>query len=188
MKYYIKLGLILLAVCALATGILAYLNSVTAPMIAEVKRVEAENARKEVMPDATDFVKKTMVDSSEVDTDLYFIAVNEAKEPIGYILTVALNGYSGVVKTVVGLKNDFSINKIKVIEQTETPGLGAKASTPAFAEKFVGMTLPQLMVKKDGGDIISITGATITTRTVTNSINAGIKRLEEVLKVEVTNG
>jgi electron transport complex protein RnfG len=188
MKYYLKLGLILFAVSALATGILAYLNSFTAPMIAEVKRVNAENARKEVMPDAVQFEQQFLIAGSEKDTDIYYIAKNEAGEAIGYVLTVSLYGYSSDVKTVVGLKQDLSINQIKVIEQAETPGLGAKASTPEFADKFTGKSLPQLMVDKDGGAIVSITGATITTRTVTNSINAGIKRLQGVLSAEVTNG
>ncbi len=188
MKYYLKLGFILLAVCAVATGILAYLNTVTAPMIAEVKRIDAENARKEVMPDATSFEKQFLVDGSENDTDIYFIAKNDAGEMVGYVITVSKYGYSSDVKTVVGLKQDLSINKIKVIEQAETPGLGAKASLPEFADKFNGKKLPQLLVDKDGGEIVSITGATITTRTITVSINEGIVKLQAKLaNAEVTN-
>ncbi len=188
MKYYLKLGLILLAVCALATGILAYLNSVTAPMIAEVKRVEAENARKEVMPEASVFEKQYLVDGSDVDTDAYFVAKDDTGKTVGYVITVSKYGYSSDVKTVVGLKQDLSINNIKVIEQAETPGLGAKASLPEFADKFTGKKLPKLLVDKDGGEVVSITGATITTRTVTNSINEGIVKLQaKISNAEVTN-
>ena len=57
MKYYVKLGLILLLITSVASGILALLNNKTQPIIEENQRKEAEQARKEVLPEAVVFEK-----------------------------------------------------------------------------------------------------------------------------------
>lgn len=101
---------------------------------------------------------------------------------VGYTFVAAKNGYSSNVKTMVGLKPDFSINKIKIIFQSETPGLGANSEKPEFQQQFSGKTLTDLKVDKDGGSIKSLTGATITSRAVTNSINEGITILKQKLQ------
>ena len=184
MKYYIKLGSILLFTCALAAGILAYINGLTAPMIAKVKKAEAEKARLEVMVDDNHTAENMIFTPHFLDVDIkgdsifYYIAsAKKTNQKVGYVLTATKSGYSGNVKTVVGLTADFKIKKIKVIDQTETPGLGAKCVNPDFAPKFDNLTIEKLKVDKDGGEIKSITGATITTRTITNSIKESLQKL-----------
>ncbi len=55
MKYYLKLGFVLLIITMIASGILAYLNTLTQPIIEENQRVAQEKARKEVLPSAVTF-------------------------------------------------------------------------------------------------------------------------------------
>mgnify|MGYP001476284705 CR=1 FL=1 len=52
MMYYIKLGGILLIICVIATGILAYVNSVTEPKIIALKAAEAVKSREALIPGA----------------------------------------------------------------------------------------------------------------------------------------
>jgi electron transport complex protein RnfG len=186
MKYYIKLGSILLITCAIAAGVLAYINGLTAPKIAAVKQAEAEKARLEVMVDDQLTAENIKFDKKFLDVDVkgdsifYYIAsMKDADQAVGYILTAAKYGYSSNVKTVVGLTADFKIKKIKVIDQAETPGLGAKCVNPDFAPRFKDLAVDALKVDKDGGSIKSITGATITTRTVANSIKESMQKLLE---------
>ncbi|OQY40316.1 MAG: hypothetical protein B6226_00185 [Candidatus Cloacimonetes bacterium 4572_65] len=185
MKYYMKLGFILLFTCAIAAGILSYLNGVTAPLIAEVKRVEEEKGRFDVMVDENlkaediSFHPQFLDIDIKGDTLFYYIAKDKEGNKIGYALKATKSGYSGNIVTVVGLRADYTIKKIKVIGQTETPGLGAKCVAPNFAPRFVNLTKDQLKVDKDGGTIKSITGATITTRTITQSIQVSINKLLE---------
>ncbi|MBI9031597.1 RnfABCDGE type electron transport complex subunit G [bacterium] len=185
MKYYIKLGLILFVTCAIATGILAYLNGLTAPMIKEVKDKEAQEAQLEVTKiDENDansytFQPKFLQLDIKGDSLYYYVAYNQDQDKVGYVLTASKYGYSGNVKTVVGLNKEFKIKKIKVIDQAETPGLGAKCVNPDFAPRFTGLGLDELKVDKDGGTIKSITGATITTRTISNSIKESLQLLME---------
>jgi len=187
MKYYLKLGIILLVTCAIATGILAYLNGLTAPLIKEVKDKEAEEARLEVTvngendPNTYSFQQKFLDSDIKGDSVFYYIAFNQDNDKVGYVLTATKTGYSSNVKTVVGLDKNFKIKKIKVIDQAETPGLGAKCVSPDFAPRFDNLGYEDLKVDKDGGSIESITGATITTRTITNSIK---ESLEKLMKLE----
>ncbi|HNX03243.1 MAG TPA: RnfABCDGE type electron transport complex subunit G [Candidatus Cloacimonas sp.] len=176
MKIYLQLGLILLAFCVVATALLAYVNTLTSPQIQKIKTLEAEATRRELIPDS---------DFEEVNGEItYYIAKdNKTGEVKGYVFTAQKNGYNGTVKTMAALNKDFQIIAIKVIEQTETPGLGTNSTQPKFTDQFKGKTSEQLIVDKDGGVppncIKAITGATITTRAVTNSLKVSIETLKK---------
>ncbi|GAB1366692.1 RnfABCDGE type electron transport complex subunit G [Candidatus Cloacimonadaceae bacterium] len=174
MKMFLQLGLILLAFCMVATALLAYVNSFTKPRIEAIKLKEAADARNELIPDS---------EFEEITGDLsYYIARDKTtKEIKGYTFTAEQIGYGGPVKTMAAVDKDFKIISIKVIQQTETPGLGTNATLPKFTDQFKGKTLDQLTVDKDGGvppnAIKALTGATITTRAVANAVKASIDKL-----------
>jgi len=175
MKYYLRLGFVLLVITAVASGILAYINSFTEPIIIENQRKAKEEARMEVLPEAVSF------DSiSYLNEEVIYAGKNNEGQIAGYTFVASLYGYSSDVKTMVGVTPDFKVNKIKIIEQTETPGLGANCTKPEFQFQFENKNETVMLVDKDGGEIVSITGATITTRTITNSIRNGLKFLKEI--------
>ncbi|MBN2461172.1 MAG: RnfABCDGE type electron transport complex subunit G [Candidatus Cloacimonetes bacterium] len=173
MKYYIRLGFVLLVIAVISSGILAYVNSITKPIIDENKRREKEEARKEVLPQATSFDSLTFLNGETA-----YIALDRDKI-VGYTFVASLYGYSSEVKTMVGLDTLFHITRIKIIEQQETPGLGANCSKSEFQEQFSGKDKTEMQVDKDGGSIASITGATITTRTIASSIRSGMEIMEK---------
>ena len=76
------------------------------------------------------------------------------------------NGYSGLVKLMVGFEPNGNIKNIVVLEQKETPGLGTKMKDEKFIRQFRDKDPAtfNLKVKKDQGDVDALTGATITTR------------------------
>jgi len=175
MKYYLKLGLMLLLITSIASGILALLNTKTEPIIENNQRKEAEAARKEVLPEATTFKEVKAGDFS------YYVGKDANGKIVGYTFIAAKFGYSSEVQTMVGVRPDLTINNIKIIFQSETPGLGANCMKPDFAPKFQNRKLDELKVDKDGGPIKSMTGATITTRAVTNSIKEALSKLKKAL-------
>lgn len=183
MKYYIRLGLVLLIITSVASGILAFINNFTLPLIQENERRVKAEARKEVHPEAVRFDSLTVINGETV-----FTALDGENQVIGYTLVAMKYGYSSEVKTMVGLHPDLSINRIKIISQSETPGLGANCLKTEFQENFTGLMPAQLQVDKDGGEIASITGATITTRTVANSIRDAIEKLRQQLEIETPSG
>ncbi len=174
MKYYLKLGLILLLFCVVASGVLAYLNTLTAPVIAERKSREEEKTRRSLIPDA-EFVQK------ETDQGMiYFVAEDpETDKLLGYTFIAEDMGYSGRVQTMVGVNPDFEVLGIQVMDQSETPGLGANCSTLGFSNQFSGLKIKDLYVDKDGGAVVSLTGATITSRCIANSLRESILDVQD---------
>ena len=96
----------------------------------------------------------------------------------GYAGQVAPGGFNGAIQMLVGVSKDGKILGVAVISQTETAGLGAIAGADndagqEFRDQYIGLT-GLLAVDKDGGEIQSITGATVTSRAVTKGINAAL--------------
>ena len=88
-------------------------------------------------------------------------------------------GYGGDIVLMVGFKKDKkTVISYKVLQATETPGLGMKLKTPEFADQFAGKDGSSLKVKKDGGEIEAITSATITSRAVCKAIADAQKKLQ----------
>lgn len=82
------------------------------------------------------------------------------------IKTYSTKGYSGYVWLMVGFKEDGSINNIMVLEHKETPGLGSKMNDAKFLNQFINKHPESftMKVKKDGGAVDAISGATISSR------------------------
>jgi electron transport complex protein RnfG len=180
-KDILRLGIILLLICAIATGILAWVNSSTINIITDRKAKEAIETRQKLMPDAKTFEEKKAVE----DTTLaYFIAKDDKGETLGYTFVAENRGYSSVVKTMVALDKTFKIITIQVIDQNETPGLGTWCQDKSFPDRFKGLGVEDLKVDKDGGKVKSITGATITTRAITNSVHDAIQVIQGDVTVE----
>ena len=89
----------------------------------------------------------------------------------------AATGFGGGVDTMVGIGVDGTITGISIISaSSETPGLGANSTKPEFQEQFAGQPADgTVAVEKDGGSIVALTGATITSRAVSEGVNAAVK-------------
>ncbi|MDP2172980.1 MAG: FMN-binding protein [Candidatus Cloacimonadaceae bacterium] len=175
MKYYLKLGLILLIFCAVASGILAYINSLTAPVVKARKLQEEIDARNKLIPDS-DFEEISVEGDKPFS---YFVAyLKGTKEIQGYTFIAAETGYSSKILTMAGMDKNYKIINITVIDQAETPGLGANCTAISFTEQYKGLGANELAVDKDGGKKIkSLTGATITARAISNSLKKQIARI-----------
>ncbi|NOZ61523.1 MAG: RnfABCDGE type electron transport complex subunit G [Calditrichaeota bacterium] len=187
MKEIYKLGGILLLVTVLASAALSMVNKITKPKIEEQKRLVIERALIAALPTAD---PKAIEKVTENDELLYYIGYpsQEKKEIAGYAFIAKKSGYSSVIETMVGVDTTGKIIGIKIMEQQETPGLGTKIeqvkygeSSPWFQIQFLNRYADELAVDKDNGPIKSITGATISSRAVTNSIKEGLKQLEKRL-------
>jgi electron transport complex protein RnfG len=179
MKDYLRLTITLLLFCVIASGILAYVNSLTAPIIYERKQSEEVKTREALIPGAEFTEHKASADSSFV----YYVATKDSLVA-GYTFIAIGAGYAGPVKTMVGLDKDMKVLAIKVVDQGETPGLGANCTKEDFPARFTGKAEEEMLVDKDGGQIKSLTGATITTRAIANSIRDCIKILKTDLQPE----
>lgn len=92
------------------------------------------------------------------------------------IEAVAADGYSGEIKTLVGIDQEDKILGVRVISHKETPGLGdyIEIDKSQWIKNFDLKSLDktsekQWAVKKDSGDFDYVSGATITPRAVIKS-------------------
>jgi electron transport complex protein RnfG len=183
MKDIVKLGGILMLITALAAAGLAAVYSVTHPRILEQKKAATERALTIALP----MVEEDAIEPVQSSTDFQYYRAYKSQEKdslAGYAFVAKGQGYSSVIETMVGVDTTGKILGMKVMSQTETPGLGTKIEqvkygeeTPWFQRQFVGKEANSVTVDKDGGEIKSITGATISSRAVANSIADGYKKL-----------
>lgn len=162
----------LFLICVIAAGLLAFVNKLTKPKILAQAKAEEVIALKEVMTGVDNF--------EEVKKDnqiFYFKAIDKDKNIIGYCFLARKYGYSSDIVTMVGIKPTGEITGIKILEQNETPGLGAKMveirqgeKKPWFQNQFSG---------KNSNDpkIDTITGATISSKSVIDSIKEKAKEI-----------
>ena len=202
-KDIFRLGLFLLIVTAVSALLLAVIFNVTDPQIKENARKTEEEARLEVLPQAQTFQRRAFAKEDGDSVVVYCGYQNE--KLVGYTFIASQYGYSSEIKTMVGITPEFQIQGIKVLFQQETPGLGANCEAvesnvtlwqtlsgnapaetsvakPKFQQQFEGLTMDKLLVDKDGGTITSMTGATITSRTITESIRFQMEKLKSVLE------
>ena len=92
-------------------------------------------------------------------------------ETIGYAFEAKGAGYGGTIEMLVTLSSDLeTLNGIAIINHMETPGLGAKIEGADFTGKFKDVAIKDLNFKDDGGQIDAITGATVSSRAITNEV------------------
>lgn len=160
----------LLIICLVATTLLAVTNNVTMEKIA-LNAVETEKAsRMLVLPEGKEYGEVTTLDSGIT----YCIGTNEAGEEVGYVFTSGAKGYGGTVAVMVGVDMTGTITGVEILSHAETPGLGANAVKPDFKDRFIGKTgvLTVDKTSNEGQNIQAITAATITSKAVTNAVNA----------------
>ena len=161
---------VLCAICVVITGALAATNNVTAPII-EVATIAAQNAaRTELLPEAEGaFSPVTGIEVDNV-TDIY-----TADNGTGTVITCEGKGYGGTITVMVAFVDD-TIKQIKITEQTETAGLGTKIENESFWGSFSGLAAQPFTIS----DINAISGATISSKAVTNAVNAAVEAYNQI--------
>jgi electron transport complex protein RnfG len=159
----------LVVVAIISSSVLGYVYEVTKEPIAEAQKAKRAKAISDVVAafdnNPVDDMYKIpsigMTDSLEV-----YPAKKGGTDVGSAIRTYSTKGYGGDIWLMVGFQPDGSINRITVLEHKETPGLGTKMNDDKFKNQFYGKNPASfnLKVKKDGGEIDALSGATITSR------------------------
>lgn len=183
--------LFMAVITAIFTFVLAFLNYSTADKIAflqdtELKRkilyvfdipIPSEN------PEDIAKVFDENVEEEIVDGERIFF-VKENDEIKGYAVPVGGPGLWGGIEGYVGISADFThILGLDFTEHSETPGLGGRISEDEYKEQFRDLDLSQgqdgnyiIYRPAPGGNIDAITGATLTSKSVSNFLNEDIYR------------
>jgi electron transport complex protein RnfG len=144
-------------------GGLGFVYSLTKAPIERAEKQKEILAVKEVLPP---FDNDPITLKKEIEGLTFYTATKGGRLVGCAVKTFTNKGFTGRFDLMVGFNPDGSINKIVVLEQKETPGLGAKMNDAKFKDQFNGKNPASflLKVKKDRGKVDAISAATISSR------------------------
>lgn len=162
--------MILLGVlCGVCGLLLAVVNSITAPVIADNQLAKVKDNLEVIFPggDFKDVSGTYLSDDESGLIDAIYTAKGE-----GTIFTVHGTGYNSSGLTfMVGFDTDGKIAGFMALEQNETSGIGSEVFSDDFASKYKGVgTSDEIPMKS---------GATLTS----NAVKSGIQAAQKMLSV-----
>lgn len=181
----------LFLITLIAGALLGLVNQITKEPIAASELKAKQEAYQIVFPESKEFVEeetltKAMESATMEGAEIAEVLVvkNDSGEVTGYVMSlVAKEGYGGDISFTIGVGIDGVMTGMSVLSHSETAGLGANCTTEEFQQQFVGLKGTEIAYSKTGksaeNEIDAISGATITTKAITNAINAGLGFLEE---------
>jgi len=178
-------GIVSLTILAIAAAaLLAYTNEATRDRIDANKLMLLQQGLRDVLPaqqydnrphEDVIYVASPELLGSEQSLPIYRARYN-GKPVAAAITAVAPDGYVGHIKLLVAVDMSGRIIAARAVEHSETPGLGdaIDANKSSWMTLFSGRRLASndgedWRVRRDGGDIDQITGATVTSRAVVNA-------------------
>ncbi len=183
MKENLRLGFTLLIITAIAALFLGVANAATKDAIAMNSRINSEDLAA-LLP-GSDSIKTSEVKAEGAVSEV--LEAYSGDELKGYVIKVASKGFHGDIEFMVAINNEGMQTGIKILSQSETPGVGAKIELPEFQEKFKDKsTEEELKVVKTASskenEIEGITGATISSNAVVAGINEAVNFYKSAIK------
>jgi len=154
-------------------------NSVTEEYIENTKNEAVKAMLSEQFTDMDDY-------SYDEKLDYYTVFLNN--EIVGYAFVAVASGYGGPIELFVALESNFLqdeeiiIHGISVVSHSETPGLGEKIIEASFSDQFNGININDVALSKDGGKIDAISGATISSSAVVETVFKTVKEKADIIR------
>jgi len=112
--------------------------------------------------------------------DLYYEAYDGSGNLVGYGFIAEIPGLQDVMTVAGGMDLDFKMTYVTVVAQKETPGIGDKVQKqPEFTAQFKGVGPDGLALCSDGGQIDGITGATLSSKAVTDGVHDIVAHIQQ---------
>ncbi len=111
-------------------------------------------------------------------------ALDKTGTVAGHVVKATGQGYADKIELLLGLDPDGkTITGLFILDQKETPGLGNKIVEDAWRNQYVGKSSDSSLVVIKGksvndNEIDSVSGATISSRAVTDIVNSTIADLK----------
>lgn len=176
MMEIVRMIVVLSMITGLAGFVLSGLKVWTTPIIEEQVLTYVQGpAIKQVFADAANDPiadrKKFPKPGGKADEQVIVFPIMKGGKLAAVALEGAGKGYGGDVNVIVGI--DTSTDKVVGISITthkETPGIGSRVGEPSFTKQFRGRLLEQAKLKKEGGAIDAISGATFSSIGTTEAV------------------
>lgn len=184
MSQFYRLVITLTLIAAGAGLVLSLVESATREPIAVQRKIQQLKALTAVLPEFDNSPNDDYValeigrDKQDQPLKRTFFRARKEGQLVGVAFAVvAADGYSGPIEIMVGVDSQGQVVAIEIVAQSETPGLGSKITNSLFKDQFRKRDLANTdwRVKKDGGEIDQITGATISARVTAVAIRSGLE-------------
>mgnify|MGYP005842646621 CR=1 FL=1 len=149
----------LVIIVLISVSLMMVVANITKAKILSEKEAEILTQLKIIFPQMQDFKR----------FEKYY-EIYKDNNTIGYAFTAVGKGYGGDINILIGIDASYNIQAVKIISNTETPGLGTKITESSFTDQFKGLSLNDVNLSKDGGKVDAITGATISSKAVTEAV------------------
>jgi electron transport complex protein RnfG len=122
-----------------------------------------------------------------LDLDKVFLGYDEGGNPVGFAMTNRGFGFQDIITVIFGYDAGAGeVLGMKVLNHSETPGLGNKIEEMPFVGEFDGVDAPIEGVKPDrntgaANQVDMITGVTISSKAVVRIINERISEMGDLL-------
>jgi electron transport complex protein RnfG len=189
---------------ALAGGLIVSVYGATLPRIEAHRASLVEGAVREVLKlparwdtlylDRDALTRQLPTGADPKTAERVFLGFDAEGRTVGAAITAGRPGFADVVTLIFGFDPaSGALLGMKVLASKETPGLGDKIEKDtAFGAQFAGAIAPLKGVKaRTGGnpsEVVTITGATISSRTVIRIINEATARWRPLLKAYLERG
>jgi len=184
MKNTIKTALVLLTIGVISAISISFMAQYAYPIIEKNREAALRQAILAVLPGAERF---ETID----EKDKIYRGLNGNNETVGYAFAGEGGGYQGIIKMMIGISPDMqALTGIIILENLETPGLGAKITSDEFRGQFENLSVQEPVVyilnkpPEKRNQIQAITGATISSRAVVNILNTTVNQVKSKITRE----
>jgi electron transport complex protein RnfG len=162
--------ILLTIVVAVCVSLLSYVDSLTREKISAQEDEAVKAMLTDMFPEMSRY---------EFKDEIYTVYSDGSK--LGYAFLAIGKGYGGDINILVGLEDATTVKEIKIISQTETPGLGTRITEPFFTDQFVGININDIALSRDGGKIDAITSSTISSSAVVEAVrNTALEKAKKL--------
>ncbi|WP_018247862.1 RnfABCDGE type electron transport complex subunit G [Orenia marismortui] len=171
-KIDVRLIIVLTSIMIISALILSIVYQGTKPLIKEHAAQAKKEAILDVLPGAVKYKEL-----KKGGLDLYQ-GLDGSGNPVGVAFQHQGNGFQGTIILMIGMDiANEKILKVKVLDQLDTPGLGARISEEEFKSQFQEKSFADAFVAKE--DVDAIAGATISSQAVSDILKNAIYKVEQ---------
>lgn len=171
MKDFMKSVVVLTVICLVVAGAVAMTYEYTKPIIAQNSQAGADAAKLEVLSGADSFEEVELTDVEGL------ISIYKAKNGAGYVALTESKGFGGPMNVMTGISAEGLVTGVKLLDNTETQGLGTRVGEADHTAKFVG--------KDMNLDVEAVSGATISSNAFKKAVSIAFAGYGKLAGVDV---
>lgn len=142
--------LVLVIICIIVTGALAFTYGITAPTIQKNLEEQERLAAEEVLGNIE-----------------------------GVALKAQVKSYGGKLQVIVGVSQNGQVTGVKVLSHTDTPGLGTQPMKADYLKQYIGLTELNAEHINEDPAVDAVTGATISSNAIYHAVQQALVEYEK---------